>query len=689
MLVVASLLKNWYDQGHKVLLFSQSRRHAFYQSSKVHFLAYTLFFDQMLTLLERLVQLMKFSYLRMDGTTPVSQRHELIRRFNYRSTSDSEKIDRTSDQLDIFLFLLTTRVGGLGVNLTSANRVLIYDPDWNPTTDLQARERAWRIGQSRDVVIYRLLTSGTIEEKIYHRQIFKQFLTNRILKNPRQQRFFKTNDLQELLTFEDESDIQIPETALYLKSEGMGHTLTNSLTENRFDILAKKLKDNPLQSKSSHVNTEIISGSDVEDDDEKEEDEGEKESKVSVDDNFINTLLSPDAKNKRTEQLRQLAKEISRRIAEECSNKDNPVESVTKQSKEMTSNKHSLNRKRKSDTRGIRVDGKRIKLVAKQCRYDVGEGMDISLSRNQLAESVKATSSNAENDNFIQSVLASSCFSSNYLSINKQDYSTVSSFKEKRSMVDQDTRDEASRVAKEALKNIQKFHKSNEMKYKESFQKNKAYYRRMTDYVTVTFIDMFTNPSTDLPHCGKLDVCELVPDCVLSLADRFASILFSLVHCTIKAVTICLMIFLLYPLDDVEKAKNENSSKIKCTAHQDSHSLPSRKSLKFTQKVSASSSPIFRQITQIVHHDKLLDEMTNPNHIDSSFDQLAVNRLANKAISALEEEVKRWQQYNIGSFSQTTEITQRRLVFYPFGQAKNRFLWNRNELTSCGYVSSQ
>lgn len=144
-------------------------QYAFYQSSKVHFPVYTLFFDQMLTLLERLVQLMKFSYLRMDGTTPVSQRHELIRRFNYRSTSDSEKIDRTTDQLDIFLFLLTTRVGGLGVNLTSANRVLIYDPDWNPTTDLQARERAWRIGQSRDVVIYRLLTSGTIEEKIYHR----------------------------------------------------------------------------------------------------------------------------------------------------------------------------------------------------------------------------------------------------------------------------------------------------------------------------------------------------------------------------------------------------------------------------------------------------------------------------------------------------------------------------------------
>ena len=69
----------------------------------------------------------------------------------------------------IFVFLLTTRVGGLGVNLVGANRVIIYDPDWNPGTDMQAKERAWRVGQKKDVTIYRLLTTGTIEEKIYHR----------------------------------------------------------------------------------------------------------------------------------------------------------------------------------------------------------------------------------------------------------------------------------------------------------------------------------------------------------------------------------------------------------------------------------------------------------------------------------------------------------------------------------------
>ena len=62
--------------------------------------------------------------------------------------------------------LLTTRVGGLGVNLTGANRIVIFDPDWNPATDTQARERAWRIGQTQDVTIYRLISVGTIEEKV-------------------------------------------------------------------------------------------------------------------------------------------------------------------------------------------------------------------------------------------------------------------------------------------------------------------------------------------------------------------------------------------------------------------------------------------------------------------------------------------------------------------------------------------
>ena len=99
-------------------------------------------------------------------------------------------MDKFNEDDGIFIFLLTTKVGGIGVNLTGADRVVIYDPDWNPSTDAQS------------VTIYRFVTTGTIEEKIYHRQIFKQFLTNKILKDPKQTRFFNATDLYDLFTYE-------------------------------------------------------------------------------------------------------------------------------------------------------------------------------------------------------------------------------------------------------------------------------------------------------------------------------------------------------------------------------------------------------------------------------------------------------------------------------------------------------
>ncbi|GAA0143672.1 damaged DNA-binding protein [Lithospermum erythrorhizon] len=169
MKVVAQVLKVWKDQGHRVLLFTQTQ--------------------QMLDILENFLVAENYSYRRMDGLTPVKQRMPLIDEFNYSN--------------DVFVFILTTKVGGLGTNLTGANRVIIFDPDWNPSTDMQARERAWRIGQQRDVTIYRLITRGTIEEKVYHRQIYKHFLTNKILKNPQQRRFFKARDMQDLFTLND------------------------------------------------------------------------------------------------------------------------------------------------------------------------------------------------------------------------------------------------------------------------------------------------------------------------------------------------------------------------------------------------------------------------------------------------------------------------------------------------------
>ncbi|XP_041116989.1 DNA excision repair protein ERCC-6 isoform X2 [Polyodon spathula] len=185
-IVVETLLRLWHKQGHRVLLFSQSR--------------------QMLDILEIFVRENGYSYRKMDGTTTIASRQPLVREYN--------------EDTSIFVFLLTTKVGGIGVNLTGANRVIIYDPDWNPSTDIQARERAWRIGQEKQVTVYRLLTAGTIEEKIYHRQIFKQFLTNRVLKDPKQRRFFKSNDIYELFTLSSPDGSQGTETSAIFEGTG-------------------------------------------------------------------------------------------------------------------------------------------------------------------------------------------------------------------------------------------------------------------------------------------------------------------------------------------------------------------------------------------------------------------------------------------------------------------------------------
>lgn len=172
MQVVKELLSLWRKGGHKTLLFAQHRI--------------------MLDILQKFLNhLPDINYRRMDGETPIKDRQDLVDEFNKSP--------------DLHVFLLTTKVGGLGVNLTGANRVIIYDPDWNPSTDIQARERSWRLGQKREVEIYRLMSAGTIEEKIYHRQIFKQFLTNKVLKDPKQRQTFQMSDLHDLFTLGGES----------------------------------------------------------------------------------------------------------------------------------------------------------------------------------------------------------------------------------------------------------------------------------------------------------------------------------------------------------------------------------------------------------------------------------------------------------------------------------------------------
>jgi chromatin-remodeling ATPase INO80 len=82
--------------------------------------------------------------------------------FDFLPQSRTEKISRP----DIFIFILSTRAGGLGINLTAADTVIFYDHDWNPSNDAQAMDRAHRLGQTRQVTVYRLITKGTIDERI-------------------------------------------------------------------------------------------------------------------------------------------------------------------------------------------------------------------------------------------------------------------------------------------------------------------------------------------------------------------------------------------------------------------------------------------------------------------------------------------------------------------------------------------
>lgn len=227
LVIVNKLLPLWKEEKHKILLYSQSTK--------------------MLDILENVIK-EKYSYLRMDGKTDLSKRSQLIDKFNKDES--------------VFIFLLTTKVGGVGINLIGADRILIYDPDWNPSTDMQALERCWRLGQTKDVTVYRLMTSGTIEEKMYHRQIFKQFLTNKILKDPRQRKFFKENDLYDLFQLGPEylkENQSIETSKIFEESEIKEHEMNNEDKNNETYILKSLFDGNDVLSAFNH--DDIMSGS--------------------------------------------------------------------------------------------------------------------------------------------------------------------------------------------------------------------------------------------------------------------------------------------------------------------------------------------------------------------------------------------------------------------------------------------
>ncbi|XP_073223338.1 chromatin-remodeling ATPase INO80-like [Cicer arietinum] len=141
------LLKRLRAGNHRILLFAQMTK--------------------MLNILEDYMNYRKYKYFRLDGSSTIQDRRDMVKDFQQRS--------------DIFVFLLSTRAGGLGINLTAADTVIFYESDWNPTLDLQAMDRAHRLGQTRDVTVYRLICKETVEEKILLRASQKSTVQNLVM----------------------------------------------------------------------------------------------------------------------------------------------------------------------------------------------------------------------------------------------------------------------------------------------------------------------------------------------------------------------------------------------------------------------------------------------------------------------------------------------------------------------------
>ncbi|KAF9157513.1 DNA repair and recombination protein rad54b [Actinomortierella ambigua] len=153
-------------------------------------------FTQTLDILQKLCESCGYGFYRLDGSTPTAKRQEYVEKFNAKTR-------------DKFVFLLSAKSGGVGLNLVGASRLVLFDVDWNPSVDQQAMARIHRDGQDRNVFVYRLLSTGTIEEKIFQRQLTKIGLSDALMDDKAEEvNKFTTEQLKDLFTFHEHDNCQ-------------------------------------------------------------------------------------------------------------------------------------------------------------------------------------------------------------------------------------------------------------------------------------------------------------------------------------------------------------------------------------------------------------------------------------------------------------------------------------------------
>ncbi|KIK71158.1 hypothetical protein GYMLUDRAFT_317892 [Collybiopsis luxurians FD-317 M1] len=188
-----SLLQELKAGDHRVLVYFQMTR--------------------MMDLMEEYLVYRQYKYLRLDGSSKIEDRRDMVIDWQTRP--------------DIFVFLLSTRAGGLGINLTAADTVVFYDHDWNPSNDAQAMDRAHRLGQTRQVTVYRLITKGTIDERIVQLARVKKDVQDIVVGNKNFTDVAKPSEIVQLL-LNDEQLANFPSSDSQNSVNGKGKGVADS-----------------------------------------------------------------------------------------------------------------------------------------------------------------------------------------------------------------------------------------------------------------------------------------------------------------------------------------------------------------------------------------------------------------------------------------------------------------------------